>query len=140
MKHFLYFLIVFACCSYTAKAQGISCYHLHNGKFKIIDSVNKSFVIIERKDDVETEYLYRADTSQYDTKLTFTISWINDCTYTLHLTDHVVHTKKGDKHVSLDKHVLTNRIMNTNSTSCLVYTDIGDKKGTKFSNVMWLMN
>ncbi len=132
MRNIYYYIVILICISVSTNAQNISCYHLHNGRFKIIDSVHKSFVLIERKDSVEKQYIYKNDTSQYDMKLLFKIEWQNDCTYKAYLVENIIHTKRGDKYIPTGKRVLTNRIMLTDNNSYVVYTDMNT--GVKFAN------
>ncbi|MBS1774399.1 MAG: hypothetical protein JST82_16195 [Bacteroidetes bacterium] len=73
---FLLFLLLTVNTSYSDD-QHVSCGMFTNGKFKIIDKFNNTW-IIHRNDDRQTEVMK----GKRDTAV-FIVKWINQCTYTL---------------------------------------------------------
>ena len=137
MRTLFYFILLFIGCRASVHAQQVPCFYHHNGHFKIIDSTHNSIILIERKDSIEIQYLYKGDTSQYDMKLVFKVEWLNDCTYKQYLVYNILHTRKGDKRLPTDKRIITNKIMEADKNSYLVYTEFVSKNNVRYANRLW---
>lgn len=77
----LFFSIFFGISAIALNAQNMDCSIHKNGKFQITGP-GESTVHIERNGNTQIEY-----DSELKVKIEFTVTWIDDCTYTLKIKE-----------------------------------------------------
>lgn len=76
-KILLTLVLLFICSIYALKAQSPNCKKFRNGTFKMV--YLKSNAIIKRNGNKQDEYINGSKSPT----LSFTVKWVDDCTYTL---------------------------------------------------------
>lgn len=89
-------------------SQDNNCLKFKDGTFKVTDPTTKKVCIITRKGEVQTERMEDSDLT-YD----FTITWLDDCTYTVKPTATTIDRNRDVLKVGM----MTVKIIKTTDTS-----------------------
>jgi len=91
----LFLVFISLCFNLVSPAQTLKCQSVHEGTFRIVDSLSGT-TILKRTKDLQIE-----ENAEMGIKMIFDIKWINDCTYELRPKevvkgDPAMMGKKGD--------------------------------------------
>ena len=127
--------------SIASKAQQANCRLFHTGKYRIIDTANKSDILIDRNDSLETRMIYRqkpgTTKEAYEMQVVFTLHWINDCSYTAKLVKTVIPTPKGERSLPVEKKTLTVKILKSSNDAYLERGIFNDKHHSSYTYVVY---
>ncbi|MBS1688676.1 MAG: hypothetical protein JSS96_08120 [Bacteroidetes bacterium] len=143
MKVWIHISIVFAIIivPMTSKAQQANCKLFHTGKYRIMDTANKSDILIDRNDSLETRMIYRkkpgAAKEAYEMQVVFRIKWIDECSYTAKLVKTVIATPKGERSLPVEKKTLTVQILKSSNDAYLEKGTFDDKHHSSYRYVVY---
>lgn len=125
----------------ASKAQQANCRLFHTGKYRIMDTANKSDILIDRNDSLETRMIYRqkpgAAKEAYEMQVVFRIKWIDECSYTAKLVKTVIATPKGERSLPVEKKTLTVQILKSSNDAYLEKGTFDDKHHSSYRYVVY---
>jgi len=125
----------------VSKAQQANCKLFHTGKYRIIDTANKSDILIDRNDSLETRMIYRkkpgATKETYEMQVVFSIKWIDNCSYTAKLVKTVIPTPKGERSLPVERKTLTVQILKSSNDAYLEKGTFNDKHHSSYTYVVY---
>jgi len=125
----------------VSKAQQANCKLFHTGKYRIIDTANKSDILIDRNDSLETRMVYRkkpgATKETYEMQVVFSIKWIDNCSYTAKLVKTVIPTPKGERSLPVERKTLTVQILKSSNDAYLEKGTFNDKHHSSYTYVVY---
>jgi len=143
MKTWIYISIMLAIIAgpIVSKAQQANCKLFHTGKYRIIDTANKSDILIDRNDSLETRMVYRkkpgATKETYEMQVVFSIKWIDNCSYTAKLVKTVIPTPKGERSLPVERKTLTVQILKSSNDAYLEKGTFNDKHHSSYTYVVY---